>query len=566
MDRKMQQGYIITGEGSQRRRIPVGTSLIIGRAADNGLVLRDTAASRRHVEIRAAGDGYLCRDLGSRNGTIVNGSPTHVCELKHGDHLLVGETMLRFELSSKPAISSVPGKTVFLQTVLDSTGQEQMQPQPTASNAKELLEAAYTLMNALASNFNACDLVDRILETTTNAIHAHRGAVLFAGPDGRLEPCGVCGHVHTIHHGVSEPAMVDEINISESVAHRVLRDGENVLYQGGWADGGIDPSASIAALNLTSILCVPIRTQEEILGILYMDTDVADHGYTNDDLLLAAAAGNSAGLALENARNHHVLLEKQRMEQDIEAAWNIQAGFLVSDWPTDDPRFEVFGTMIPAKVVGGDFYDFARLDEYRLGMLIGDVSGKGVPAALTMAQLLAEFRLSAPGVKSPAELLAKLNEGLVARSQRGMFCTVAVAAIDLRDGRMIGANAGHHPMLVVSDERTASLLDASGPPIGVVPGISWEDERGLILPGETVMFYTDGVVEARSGATRVPGTRPEGEYGLSRLERIVRERYPSSPRQLVDAVVGDVHDYCAPMSPHDDCTMIALRYHGDDSS
>jgi sigma-B regulation protein RsbU (phosphoserine phosphatase) len=557
----MQQGYIVTGDGAQRRKGAVVTSLVIGRAADNGLVLRDTAASRRHVEIRAAGKGYLCRDLGSRNGTIVNGSPTHVCELKHGDHVLVGETMLRFELSTEPRVSSVPGKTVFLQTVLDSTGQEEQQ-QP-ASNAKELLEAAYTLMNALASNFNACDLVDRILETTTNAIHANRGAVLFAGPDGRLEPCGICGHVHSIHHGVAEPAKVAEINISESVAHRVLRDGENVLYQGGWADGGMDPSASIAALNLTSILCVPIRTQNEILGILYMDSDVADHGYTNDDLLLAAAAGNSAGLALENARNHQVLLEKQRMEQDIEAAWNIQAGFLVSDWPTDDPRFEVYGTMILAKVVGGDFYDFARLDESRLGMLIGDVSGKGVPAALTMAQLLTEFRLGAPGVKSPAELLAKLNEGLVERSQRGMFCTVAVVAIDLRDGRMIGANAGHHPMLVVSEDRTATLLEASGPPIGVVPGISWQDETATISPGETVMFYTDGIVEARSGATRVPGTTPEGEYGMSRFEHAVRERYPSSPRQLVDAVVNDVHDYCAPMSPHDDCTMIALRYKGD---
>jgi len=420
-------------------------------------------------------------------------------------------------------------------------------------------------MNALASNFNPCDLVNRVLETTTTAIRANRGAVLFAGSDGRLEPCGVCGNVHTIHHGKSEPAKVAEINISESVANRVLQDGENVLYKSGWADGSIDPSASIAALKLTSILCVPIRTQNEILGILYMDTDVADHEYTNEDLLLAAAAGNSAGLALENARNHQLLLEKQRMEQDIEAAWNIQAGFLVSKWPTDDRRFEVYGTTVPAKVVGGDFYDFARIDENRLGMLIGDVSGKGVPAALTMAQLLAEFRLRAPGVKSPAELLAALNEGLVQRSQRGMFCTVAVVAIDLRDGRLLGANAGHHPMLVASEERVVNILEASGPPIGVLPGMTWTDETATIKPGETLLFYTDGIVEARSGATRAPGTAPQGEFGMQRVERVVRERYPTSPRQLVDSIVGEVQDFCSPMAPHDDCTMIALRYNGNES-
>lgn len=553
----------MTGEGGQRRKVPVGTSLIVGRAADNGLVLKDTAASRRHVEIRATGDSYLCRDLGSRNGTIVNGSPTNVCELSNGDRVLIGETVLRFELGPDTGDTTVQGKTVFLQTVLDPDGHEQELPPTSGSQA--LLEAAYTLMNALASNFNPCDLVDRVLETTTSAIRANRGAVLFAGSDGQLEPCGVCGHVHTIHHGKSQPAKVAEINISESVANRVLRDGANVLYKSGWADGSIDPSASIAALKLTSILCVPIRTQNEILGILYMDTDVADHEYTNDDLLLAAAAGNSAGLALENARNHQLLLEKQRMEQDIEAAWNIQAGFLVSKWPTDDSRFEVYGTTVPAKIVGGDFYDFARIDENRLGLLIGDVSGKGVPAALTMAQLLAEFRLRAQGVKSPAVLLAALNEGLVQRSQRGMFCTVAVVAIDLRDGRLLGANAGHHPMLVVSEERVVNILEASGPPIGVLPDITWKDETATIKPGETLVFYTDGIVEARSGATRTPGTVPQGEFGMQRVERVVRERYPTSPRQLIDTIVGEVQDYCAPMSPHDDCTMIALRYNGNES-
>lgn len=553
----------MTGEGGQRRKVPVGASLIVGRAADNGLVLKDTAASRRHVEIRATGDSYLCRDLGSRNGTIVNGSPTNVCELSNGDRVLIGETVLRFELGPDTGDTTVQGKTVFLQTVLDPDGHEQELPPTSGSQA--LLEAAYTLMNALASNFNPCDLVDRVLETTTSAIRANRGAVLFAGSDGQLEPCGVCGHVHTIHHGKSQPAKVAEINISESVANRVLRDGANVLYKSGWADGSIDPSASIAALKLTSILCVPIRTQNEILGILYMDTDVADHEYTNDDLLLAAAAGNSAGLALENARNHQLLLEKQRMEQDIEAAWNIQAGFLVSKWPTDDSRFEVYGTTVPAKIVGGDFYDFARIDENRLGLLIGDVSGKGVPAALTMAQLLAEFRLRAQGVKSPAVLLAALNEGLVQRSQRGMFCTVAVVAIDLRDGRLLGANAGHHPMLVVSEERVVNILEASGPPIGVLPDITWKDETATIKPGETLVFYTDGIVEARSGATRTPGTVPQGEFGMQRVERVVRERYPTSPRQLIDTIVGEVQDYCAPMSPHDDCTMIALRYNGNES-
>ena len=387
------QAFVVTGSGKDSRRIAVGSSTVVGRGSGCDLVIRDLAASRRHLEIRDLNGIYECRDLDSSNGTLINGERTAACELHDGDEIRIGTTPLHFVLERKTT-STPPEKTIFLQTVIDPSGQEKALP---TSRSKELLEAAYTLMNSLSSNFNPCQLADSILETTMRAVRAQRGAVLFAGDDHELQPCSECGHVHTIADGVPRLAGIDEIKISESVAQRVLRGGENVLFQSARSDGVVDPTASIAALRLTSILCVPIKTQREVFGILYIDTDVADHEYTQDDTLLAAAAGNSAGLALENASIHRDLLEKQRVEHDIEAAWTIQESFLVSDWPTDDPRLEVYGLTRPARVVGGDFYDFARLDEDHIGLLIGDVSGKGVPAALTMALLLAEFRLCATG-------------------------------------------------------------------------------------------------------------------------------------------------------------------------
>ena len=541
----------------------VGFSLVVGRASSCALVINDQAASRQHLEIQSTNDGYVCRDLSSRNGTLVNGSPTTSCELEHGDRIGIGETILRFELVEDRA-GAVSDKTVFLQTVLDPAGREQELP-PSAVT-KEFLEAAYTLMNALASNFNTCELVNRILKITTDGIRAQRGAVLFAGSDGGLVPCADCGNVHVIRNGVIQASDLEAIDISNTVAQRVLKNGENVLFQSALTDGVVDSSASISALNLTSILCVPIRTQNNILGILYIDTNIADHKYTQDDLLLATAAGNSAGVALQNARNHRALLEKQRIEQDIEAAWTIQEGFLVSDWPKDDPRFEVYGTTQPAKVVGGDFYDFARIDDDRVGMLIGDVSGKGMSAALTMAQLLAEFRLYAAGAESPAEVLRNLNERLVTRSRRGLFCTVSLVAIDLRTGRFVGASAGHHPMLLVSESGVATTLEASGPPIGILPGISWEDLKGTAGPGDTLLFYTDGIVEARAGTTVVPTGGSTVEYEIDNLKAAVHANHGSDPRQLVDAVIRDVHQFCSPLPPHDDCTMIALKYRGNGSA
>ena len=130
----MQQGFIVTESGGDRRRVPVGSSLVVGRSMDNGLVIKDTAASRRHLEILNSDDGYVCRDLDSRNGTIVNGARTKVCELDDGDQILIGETVLRFELGAGKA-SGPPDKTVFLQTVLDPMGRERAQPPSSTSTA-----------------------------------------------------------------------------------------------------------------------------------------------------------------------------------------------------------------------------------------------------------------------------------------------------------------------------------------------------------------------------------------------------------------------------------------------
>ena len=554
----MYQAFIVTGSGEESRRVSVGSSITVGRGGSCDLVIRDLAASRQHLEIRKVDGTYKCRDLDSSNGTLVNGKEIAVCELENGDEIRIGTTPLQFLLELQ--VERAPAeKTVFLQTVVDPSGREQAPP---SSRSKELLEAAYTLMNSLASNFNSCELVDSILATTMRAVRAQRGAVLFAGEGHALEPCAECGHVHTIRDGIPHSAGLDEISISESVAQRVLKDGENVLYQSAWTDGVVDSTASIAALKLTSILCVPIRTQKKILGILYIDTDLADHEYTEDDMLLAAAAGNSAGLALDNAKIHQDLLQKQRIEHDIAAAWTIQESFLVSDWPTDDPRMEVYGLTRPAKVVGGDFYDFARLDDDHIGLLIGDVSGKGVPAALTMALLLAEFRLCAAGAESTAEVMRRLNERMVIRSRRGTFCTAALVALNLRTGNIMAANAGHHPVMRISGDCLTSILPASGPPLGILPGVDWSDESAVVKPGETLLLYTDGIVEARKPREERDDDREDDEYGIEGLETVARKQPDRSPRALIEAVLADVDRYCAPLAPHDDCTMIALRYHG----
>lgn len=558
----MLRGYVV--RESDGLRVPVGVSLIIGRTGECGLVIDDSAASRRHIEVCARKDSFVWKDLGSTNGTLVNGARMLAGELKHGDRIQIGETVLRFEAEQAPE-EPLAGDdaTMFRETIFGLKGE--VTTTQRQNKAAALLQALYTVTNQISTTYELCSLINRILETTMRAINAQHGALFLADQQGGLLPCPVCGNVHAIRDGALLPRKPGEIKISETVARRVLREGESVLYQDTDADGELSAAESVVALNLRSILCVPLRAKSGILGVLYIDSNRPNQSYTEDDMLLATSVGASAGLAIENARMHQQMLEKQRIEQEIATAWRIQQGFLFKDWPANDPRFQVYGDMRPAKTVGGDFYDFVRPDEHTVGLLIGDVSGKGVPAALSMAQLLADFRLRAREALSPAAVLCALNDDLVDRMQSGMFCTISYFLLDLRTGIATCANAGHLPALRVRKSGAEFFASASGVPAGILPGTSWEDEHIQIDAGDAILLYTDGIAEARrtlEGDGGAPKTGPVGEYVPERIAHIAHETRGKPPRDMIEAIMQDVLAFCAPGAPHDDCTMISVRYLG----
>jgi serine phosphatase RsbU (regulator of sigma subunit) len=557
------RGYLVSEtEELGTRRVPIGSKLVVGRASDCGFVIDDAAASRWHVEITEEGGVHRWKDLGSTNGTLLNGVQKLGGELAPDDELQIGETVLVFkleEVAKEP--HPEPETTVFKETIVDwNKGLSPFRAQP---KADDLLRAVYAIANEIASNYEPCDLVDRILETTIEAVGAQRGTIVFAGRAERdLMPCPVCRRYHVIQDGKIYHPDQEGVRISRTVAGRVLSRGESVLFQDTDQEDEFAQADSVLSLRLRSIICVPLRGKYGILGILYMDTDQPDRQYSHDDMLLATAVGNSAGLALENATMHRQILEKQRMEQEIQHAWKIQEGFLLTDWPDDNPRFQVYGETKPAKTVGGDFYDFVQPTPDVIGLLVGDVSGKGVPASLTMAQLLTEFRVRAREVHSPEEVVRALNRELYGRSQRGMFCTLCYITLDLSSGRACCANAGHHPVVQVSKGGVREFGRASGPPAGVIEEGPWHNDEFLIEKGDTVLLYTDGIVEARSAHTQDDAAGPPEEYGTERLSEHVRGLHGRAPKDIVERVNESVLAFCAPTRPHDDCTMIAATYRG----
>jgi serine phosphatase RsbU (regulator of sigma subunit)/pSer/pThr/pTyr-binding forkhead associated (FHA) protein len=542
-------------------RVPIGDGLVVGRTSDCGFVIQDAAASRRHMEIALRGKDYTWRDLDSTNGVYVNEQKLTTGTLAPGDKIRIGSTTLVFQFADADGSGEPDTERILLNNEIVRRLQEGDEIER-ISNADVLLDAVYAVMNAVSSDYDPCGLVDRILQTTIKAIGGQRGAVFFAGEVYRLEPCSICGHIHLIDEGALKRADLDALRISNTAARRVLAAGESLLIRDAANEKDFESTDSIVALALRSIICVPLRGKYGILGILYIDTNRPGAAYTNAHLLLTTAVGNSAGLALENARMHQEILQKQRTDQELAFAANIQEGFLVNEWPQLDDRYQVFGETRPAKLIGGDFYDYLPLPSGRIGLLIGDVSGKGVPAALSMAQILAEFRVNASMEKPPVEVMRSMNVAMCARTQRGMFCTVYYAVFDPATGEVVCANAGHHPALCVRRHGTDVLGPPTGPPIGIFEDATWEEGRYRLEPADTLILYTDGIVEARGGS---PSKMPESgveEYGIDSLRGLSEDLRGEAPGIVVGEILRDVTRYCEPLTPHDDCTLLAMRRTG----
>jgi sigma-B regulation protein RsbU (phosphoserine phosphatase) len=203
--------------------------------------------------------------------------------------------------------------------------------------------------------------------------------------------------------------------------------------------------------------------------------------------------------------------------------------------------------------VGGDLYDFVEVSNDRLVLLIGDVSGKGVPAALMMAKVISDFRAAARGAATPARILADLNRGLAGQPRRGMFVTGACLALDAETGAATYADAGHLPLLW--RHQAAGAVEVreveGGPPLGILPDQTYPELRFALDPGDAILLYTDGIVEARG-----PGGAP---FSLERLAGVLRDRLPATA-DLVGDVMAAVRAHAAGVAPHDDLTLVALRW------
>lgn len=265
-----------------------------------------------------------------------------------------------------------------------------------------------------------------------------------------------------------------------------------------------------------------------------------------------------AALAVQNDRLQEEMAERERLERELQLAREIQETFMPERLP-DLPGWELAVIWRAARQVAGDFYDVFELPDRRLGLVIADVADKGMPAALFMALTRTLMRAASAEERSPADALRRVNDLLVPDAKHGMFVTGLYAIVSLETGRLIYASAGHHPPLVLRhDDQNLEQLERGETALGVLEGTKFRDHEGVLLMGDCMILYTDGVTEAVS---------PEGTfYGEGRLRHVIqRPCEDGSAEATLDRIVGSVADFVGDNPPSDDLTLMVLRRQGEPS-
>ncbi|MFQ5892714.1 MAG: PP2C family protein-serine/threonine phosphatase [Nitrospinota bacterium] len=350
---------------------------------------------------------------------------------------------------------------------------------------------------------------------------------------------------------VGEQIKERRLPVGQGVAGWVAATGETALIPDAYADERFDRSYDEATGYRTrSILCVPLMVHDELIGVSQLINKLDEGAFTEDDVELFRLLNAQVAIAIENARLHAHRLKQERLEQDLAFAQAIQRSFLPQELPRG-AGVAFAASCTSALEVGGDLYDVIEYPDGRFGVIIGDVSGKGVSAALYMARLVSEIRHLALRLEEPGAVLGVLNDQLVASAQRGMFVTLVCAVLEPATGQLAVANAGHLPPLVCPPGGGPPLaLDADvSPPLGVVAGMPYVASDHTLEAGQVVILYTDGVIEAQAA---------DGAFfGMTRLEELLA-RAAGSPEEVCERVLEAVGTFVADHAQHDDLTLVTF--------
>jgi sigma-B regulation protein RsbU (phosphoserine phosphatase) len=389
------------------------------------------------------------------------------------------------------------------------------------------LEALYDVGLAVAATLDLDRLSEEILLRAVSLLDARRGA-LYILEDGRYRLDRTFG-------GSAAPQFAAD----DAELHAFL------------TAGGPPPEDLLPGAR--HLLGSPVEVESGPRGLLAVGDKESRRGvgpFLTSDRRTLALFANQAAIALENARLHREALEKERLEREMQLAAEIQRGILPKGAPQVE-GFQVFGWYRPARQVGGDYYDLFRMGDSHLGLVVGDVSGKGIPAALMVSTLHSALRLLLDKAGFGPSLLENLNRHILDSSAPNKFITMFLGELDLRTAVFRYLNAGHNPGLVLRRDGSVEELGSSGLPLGLLPIAHYQERSVPLEPGDVVCLYSDGITECSS-------PRDE-EFGTGRLGDLMRAYQERPLPDLLDAIREATDHFAEGLPQGDDQTVVLLR-------
>jgi serine phosphatase RsbU (regulator of sigma subunit)/pSer/pThr/pTyr-binding forkhead associated (FHA) protein len=542
---------------------------VIGRSPDCQIILMPNGVSRRHAEIRKVGaNSFVLSDLRSRNRTLVNNVPLGDGQdhaLKEGDRINICDVEFVYypvAPTKEPSKSSVSDELVVTDNgPADDPNMHTLDASRSSALAsvvrpevklKAILEIARNLSSELRIDAVAPKILDSLMELFPQA---ERLFLVLVDPETKRLVRKAFKYRPNRRTAFSGGVPEDEIpmSISRSIVNYVLGQKKAVLSQDAGNDQNLPTSASIADLKIRSVMCVPLLTPDhQALGILQLDTSDRRQ-FLQDDLDVLAAVASQAAIAVQNASMHESLIERERVDRDLKLAEQVQKRFLPQGVPKI-PGYEFFAHYHPAYEVGGDYYDFVPLPANRMAMALGDVSGKGVAAALMMAKFGGDTRYCILTENAPAPAANELNALLCAAGIEEKFITLSLCVLDVANHRVTLSSAGHLPVLLRRRDGRIEEIgeEIAGFPLGILPNSEYKQTEIDLKSGDVVVIYSDGVTDSRS---------PREELYDSRDNRRLIKRLAESsggPEAIGRSILQDIREFSAGHAQADDITLICF--------
>jgi phosphoserine phosphatase RsbU/P len=527
--------------------------IMLGRSSACQLCYPDDAGlSRQHMALTRVDGKWMVEDLGSKNGTLLNQVKLQAAApVVIGDKIMAGH--LTLELAASIAEAAILEKVEFVEpteqyskssTTVVANLDALLGTQPGEMDKTSIIttnpqmQALIRAGRELAGHRPLHELFEVIMDLSMEAVMAGRGVLMTLDGEDLIP----------------RAARGAGFKISNTVRERVLREKASLLVRDAQLDQALKAQMSIVQQRVRSMIAVPLQTNDRVIGLIYVDSPDMIREFSKEDLGLLTVMANVAAIRIEHARLNEIELTERAMSKELEQAAHIQMGLLPASAPAAK-GMDIAGRTAACRTVGGDYYDYLCFPDGRIGMIVGDVAGKGMPASLLMSSLQARVQVLFENGDHLAEKITRLNKATTAHCPDNRFITFFMTVADPATGELVYTNAGHNPPVLVrktpSAARSFDQLEGGGMILGILPMSQYQEFRVKMEPGDVLVLYSDGVTEAVD--------RNDQDFGEQRLADLVASLRDRPASEIVEAVHAEVAKFTQGAPPADDITVVVAR-------